>query len=78
MYSSFEKQVMQEFDIRAFFPVAECAVCDEPTEIVYTCSSCGASLCPGCVCSNADKKTDSCPDCPGACIRWDPDPVGRN
>jgi hypothetical protein len=65
----------------SFRPIGECAVCDEPTEVAYSCSNCEAILCPNCVSGSLDlievgvskanlEKMALCPDCPGACSQY--------
>lgn len=64
-----------EADDHRFNPVAECFVCEEPTEVIYYCSKCVVPLCPNCVSGPIDMFKDGktlqthalCPECPGAC-----------
>lgn len=78
----YEPWVVDAGDYR-FRPVGECASCDEPTERAYTCSHCGALLCPNCVSASADlignftqknlERMALCPECPGACCAYYPE-----
>lgn len=83
----FEPPVFDMED-HSFRPRAECAVCDEPTEVVYYCQHCLTfgdlvPLCPNCVSGSlalieagvSRKNLENMalhPECPGACSAYYP------